>query len=106
LTAAARAHELVHVTARELVARLGEGLEVSDWVVRGAGGEEVTEGERRERRPAATAAAANDDAFRVRVTAGDEVTRRVDAVVDVEHTPPPIERSPVVASVANRPAVI
>ena len=99
--------EQARVVARlELVGVLLEELEVGDAEQADAGREDVAEGERRERRVAAGAAALDGQPIRVDVAPLDEEPGRRDGVVDVDDAPLALEPAPVVAAVAGAAAVV
>ena len=101
-----RAEQARVVVRLELVGVLLEELEVGDTEQADAGREEVAEGERRERRVAAGAAALDGQPIRVDVAPLDEEPGGRDGVVDVDDTPLPFEPTPVVAAVAGAAAVV
>ena len=84
----------------------GEGGQVGDAVVAGAGGEGVPEGERGESRVAAGAAAADEQLARVRLAAGGEGLGGGGAVLDVDDAPAIAQRLAVGAAVAGAAAVV
>ena len=91
--------ELVRLAAAEL-------LEVGDAEVRRPGGEGVGEGERADRRVAAGTPAGDDEPLGIGLALLDEVARRVDAVVEVDDPPLPVQPLAVRAPVPRRAAVV
>jgi hypothetical protein len=81
-------------------------LQVADAVVGRAGGEDVVERERGQRRVAAGAAAPDGEPGRVDVAALDQESGAGDAVVDVVDAPGAVERLAVGAAVAGAAAVV
>ena len=100
------ADESVEVARLELVGVAGEGGEIGDAVVAGAGGEGVPEGERGEGGVAAGAAAADEQLARVRLAAGGERLGGGGAVLDVDDAPAAAQRLAVGAAVAGAAAVV
>ncbi len=101
-----RSDETVHVARLELVRVPRQRLEVADAELADAGGEDVAEGQCRERRVAAGAAALDREALRVDVAALDEEAGGGDAVVDVDDAPAALESPAVRPAVAGAPAVV
>src|SRR5215212_12046241 len=71
-----------------------------------AGSERIPERKRAERRVAARAAAGDHQPFAINEPTLSEVQRPVDAVVDVDDTPRPLEVTTVFSPVARAPAVV
>src|SRR5438477_79271 len=90
----------------ELVRLLDDKLEVADPVVARAGVVEVAPGERQQSGETAGRAARDRDPARVGETLVDQMARSVDAIVDVDDAPVPVESLPVGAAVASRAAVV
>ena len=99
-----RPDERVLVLELELVGlATAELLEVGDPVVRRSGRELVREGERTDRRVAARAPTADQQALAIGFSLGHEVPRSVDAVLEVDHAPLFVEALTVRASVSVDP---
>ena len=94
------------VTRLELVSGAVEELEVADAVVARAGVVEVALRQREQDGEAAGRAARDGDAVGVHLALRDEVACRIDAVVDIDHAPHPLEPLAVRAPVSCRTAVV
>src|SRR5207245_961526 len=96
----------VAVTRFEFVCLLGEELEVTDPIVARTGVVEVAPGQREQDREAAGRSSRDRNAVTVDQALLHQVARGVDAVVDVDHSPVPVEALPVGAAVARRATVV
>src|SRR5436190_10760091 len=94
------------ITRLEFVAILLERLQIADSVVTRAGLERVTKCQSSERGVAAGASAPNDQTIPVCFAVLDEIARAIHAVVDVHHSPLPIQAAPVFRTVACAAAVV
>ena len=84
----------------------GEGFQVADAVVAGAGFENVAESESAQRSVAAGAAAANCQATAIHFAALGEVARAVGAVIDINDAPIAVEPFAIGAAIARAATVI
>src|SRR5258708_24232789 len=90
----------------EFVCVAGQGLEIGDAIIARAGPEDVVEGQGGEGGVAAGAAAADHQALRVGASGADEVTRAIDAILDIDDAPLSIETIAIFAPIAAAAAVI
>src|ERR1044071_6195768 len=98
--------QAIEIAGFELVGIFGEGFQVANAVVTGAGGETIAEGERAQGCIPPGAAAANRQAVGIDLAARDEMTRAVDAIIDVDDTPSPGEALSARATIPQAAAVI
>ena len=85
---------------------LGQGGEVGDTVIAGAGGEHVAKGQRRQGRVSAGAAAADSQSVSVGEMLMDEVQGSVGAIVHIDDAPVAVEQLTICPPVANAAAVV
>ncbi len=100
------ADQAVEISRLELVRVARERFEIADSVVARARAKRVAEGERRKRRIAAGAAAADRNAFTVDAARFREVFDEVFAVVHVDDAPLAVESLAIGAAVTARAAVV
>src|SRR4029078_6776217 len=97
----------VRVASLELVCVVLKHLEVADAVVACCGLEHTRmKDQRSERGVTACAAAADDEAFWIRLALRDQVTRRVHRVLDVHDAPLPVETLAVRTTVSRTASVV
>src|SRR6185369_6101469 len=85
---------------------LFEQLDVAYAVVARTRFEDVAKRQRRQCSVAARAAAANDQPVAVGFATLDQITRAVNAIIHVDHSPLPVQPSPVIGAVAGASAVV
>src|SRR6185312_3953673 len=96
----------VEIARLELVRGARQRGRIADAVVAGAALEDIVERERDERRVATRAAAGDDAAVAVDQPLVGEESGSVDAVVDVDDAPLPVQPVAVLAAIAGAAAVV
>src|SRR5262245_16390787 len=101
-----RSDQPVEIARLELVGVARERGDVAHAVIAGSALKEVAEGQRRQRRVAAGAAAADDASLAVDPPLRCEEPRAGDAIVDVDHAPVQLQTAAVGAAESSASAVI
>ena len=100
------ADQVLVVAGLEFVRILVQAFQVGHAVITGAGLEDIVERQRAQRRQAAGAAAADDQALTIGQAAFDQVARAGDAIIDIDDAPLALERVAISPAEAAAAAVI